>query len=214
MAMLLISGSTMVAMLEITHSLQQEAQGSSEPSLLVYLEIVSVWADRDSTPSNKNDQSDSIRSTIQYLEITGRPVPGCPVQNLSNILIEISNGNQIGMVEFDSQNDWWVNGTRDNLSKSEIREQLKQRASATGYTANALRDPNDAFAPHYENGNWSGGILEYGSLVRLYVNLSAMDIDLGPSGKGEIRITPLRGIGIFESFRVPDTLSNRYLRLE
>ena len=213
--MIIISGASAGLIVDTATDMQQQAEETTEISLAGIsggLEVVTLNSDRDVTPDNASDQSTSITSNPAYLELTVRLQPGSHGLDLNQMVLEIMDGEHSSLLFFDPLLNWIYNRTETGTLK-EVQEELKMLAGDSTYTALALRDPGEVFNPSGPEDNLTGGVMTFGSLVRIYINLTALNMELGPSTWGELRFLPLEGFSTYEAFRTPEAYTSRYIEL-
>ena len=216
MAMILISGATTATMLHTANLIREEAEQVAHESIDRFsggFEFFSIMGDRDSTPVVTSDQDVSIESKIQYLEIKVRLIPGSQDIDLNALIIDITDS-QVSQTLIYNPFPLYLAQNDTNISGRMVREHVKQGADVDTFTAYAISDPTDMFRPHIsDKGVLNGSLVGYGSIINIYINLTANALELAQNTPMEIGLTPTPGLQATDKFRSPGAYSGRYIKL-
>lgn len=124
---------------------------------------------------------DNDRSDVTQLYIHINLGPGCPPQNLSHLLIFIDDGKHYTGLEY-----------HDGPADSEH------------YNATPLIDPEEQFTPNNPR-------VHSGTTIRIWINLSATQLELDTDTTCNIEFTPRIGSTTIERFTTPSVYYKRII---
>ena len=197
-AMVLVAAVAASVLINTAGILQQQAEKTGTQAINEVSNSIIV-RDVVGDRANLSDPNHNLTSSIRTLEIVVTLAAGSPPIDMSNMMIEVT-GNERASLLFDRAGEsTYVAGSPAN-------------ATATKYSVVCLRDPQGTF-----DGTGSANVanvMSYGTVVKIYINLSAIGIDLGPMDSLTLKILPNNGNPAIESITMPETFGEgRYIRL-
>jgi flagellin FlaB len=126
-------------------------------------------------------------NNIQVVELKIRLHAGSPSIAIENMIIEITDGN-----------------VSVNLAYKDVTSNFSAQANATHYTAEAIRDTDNTWS--------TSRFISSATLVKIYINCNASNLELDPQTKVIMKMIPRQGVTTYEEFITPDSYAaDRYI---
>ena len=188
-AMIIVAAVAATVLITTAFKMQQQAEHTGDIAMAdvaTGFKVLNVAGDRD----NPNDAA-GITNKLEILEIKVGLLAGSPAINVSDTIIEISDGSKdVTLVFVDT-----------------AAGEYNQSASATQFAVQPLRD----MAP--TNSSTSYAMMSSGDVSKLFIDANACGLSLYTQTECVIKIMPKHGIPTLESFTTPAVYTTRYLDL-
>ncbi len=197
-AMVLVAAVAASVLINTAGILQQQAEKTGTQAINEVSNSIIV---RDVVGDRYNYADPSnLSNKVNILEVSVGLAAGSPPIDMSNVMIEVTGNDAQASLLFDREGQTsYVAGDAGD-------------ATATKYSVVCLRDPQGTF-----DGTGTSdvaNVMSYGTVVKIYINLSAIGIDLGPMDSLTLKIMPHHGNPTIESIEMPETLADgRYIDL-
>jgi flagellin FlaB len=220
-AMVMVAAMAAGVLLQTAGLVQQQAQETGTRAVAdvsTGFIVQNILGDRLATPTATSDEDGAYEDTIQWLEIKIALASGSPDIAMSNVIIEISDGdtdvtlswhNETAQAAY--QNEWDAHNETDS-------QLLKQLADATTFTAEELRDPDETYyetSSTTENDN-PDYVVSPGCIIRIFINTQSSVSGLHIDQQDHIfmKIIPKHGVPTYETFTCPEAFTERYVELQ
>lgn len=151
-----------------------------------------------------------LSESITFLKIKVSLQAGSPDIALNNVIFDISDEDNSASLTFDTST---TNQTQWNAHSESTSLQLMNRATATQYTAEELRDPSDTFYTTGTDTDNPDYVISDGVSIRLFIDARAAGITISPQDTVTLRMIPLEGSSTIEIFTTPESYSDQLIRL-
>jgi len=186
-AMIIVAAVAATVLITTAYQMQQQAEHTGDIAMLdvaTGFRVLNLGGDRD----NPNDAAGSTNK-IEILEIKVGLLAGSPAINVSDTIIEITDGTvDVTLVYVDTSSG-----------------EYNQTASATQFTMQPLRD----MAPANDTDSYA--MLTSGDVGLIFIDANAAGLALYTQTTCEIKIIPKHGVPTLESFTTPAVYTDRYL---
>ena len=189
-AMIIVAAVAASVLISTAFKMQQQAEHTGAITMAdvaTGFKVINVAGDRD----NPNDVWGST-DMLEILEIKVGLLAGSPDINVSDVIIEITDGSgDVTMIFVDTGQAAEYNAT----------------ASATEFTCQPLRD----MAPTNDTKTYA--MMTAGDVAKFIIDSNATGLRLFTQTSCNIKIIPKHGIPTLESFTTPAVYTNRYITL-
>lgn len=202
-AMVLVAGVAAGVLINVANDLQQQAQNTASEALqnvatgFVVHEVI-------------GDRGSATNETVTYLMIKASLQAGSPDIAMNNVVIELADESNSAVLTFSTTT---THMTQWNAHAEATSTNLKDSASATQYTAEELRDPNDTFYTTGSDTDNPDFVVSQGVLLRIFLNTTAASVTISPQDTVTISMIPQFGAPTFEVFTTPESFTDRYVNL-
>ncbi|RLG36440.1 MAG: flagellin [Thermoproteota archaeon] len=190
-AMVIVAAVAATLLISTASWVQQQAQETGRIAIqdvATGFKIIHIQGDRHADGSS----SGSNQSTIQIVEIKVALEAGSPSLNLSNVIIEVTDGDTEVTLSYNSS--------------ASSPSDLQYTANNKEYMAAELRDPDGQFTN-------SNPIVTQGAVLWLKFDAADAGLNLDPQTKVTIHIIPKHGVPTYEWFETPAVYTSRYVQL-
>ena len=183
-AMIIVAAVAATVLITTAFEMQQQAEHTGDISLLEVssgFKVINVAGDR----YNADDWADSI---INTLEIKVGLLAGSPAINVSDVIIEITDGNSdVTLTWVDSGAVWGAAADVDNFESQPLRDM----APTNNSKLHALMTPGD--------------------IAVFHIDCNETSLDLTTQTWCQVKIIPKHGIPTLEEFTTPPVYTTRYV---
>jgi len=185
-AMIIVAAVAATVLITTAFEMQQQAEHTGDISLLEVssgFKVINVAGDR----YNADDWADSI---INTLEIKVGLLAGSPAINVSDVIIEITDGNSdVTLTWVDSGAVWGAAADIDNFESQPLRDM----APTNNSKLHALMTPGD--------------------IAVFHIDCNETSLELTTQTWCQVKIIPKHGIPTLEEFTTPAVYTTRYVSL-
>lgn len=190
-AMILVAAVAATVLITTAFKMQQQAEHTGDITIAdvaTGFRVINVAGDR----YNPDDDWNGNRYQLEIIELKVGLLAGSPDINVSDVIIEVSDGNSdITLVYVDTDDSSEYNDT----------------ATGTQFTVQPLRD----MAP--VNDTKSYAMMTPGDVAKFFINANATNLELLTQTSCHIKIIPKHGIPTLETFVTPSVYTTRYMQL-
>lgn len=186
-ATILISAIVAGVLLETITDLQEQSRRTGDEAISEVsagLNTLSVTGDR----KEDGDPNNPTSNEIKIIETIVRLKAGSEPLDMDGVLIQVDDGNA---------SEELVHYPTDDTAAG---------ADGDHFTTELLRDPEDDYEEDH--------VISQGTLVKIYVDASAVGMELTTSTPVDMRIIPEEGQSTRISFVTPSVYAERYVRLK
>ena len=190
-AIIIVSAATAVMLIQVTYQLQQQAENTGQNAIQYVsmgIKIISIGGYRYNSSWGVNSP---YHDTLDWIDIKISLIPGSPPISVDSIIIEISDGNNVSDLVYDSSMSF--DGSAN------------PQGSAGKFGAAVIRDMDPQ--------TWSEGTITTGDVIRLFFNATACGLNLEPQTYFTIKIIPKHGVPTFKELTTPSPYVSRYVEV-
>ena len=196
-AMIIVAAVAATVLITTAFEMQQQAEHTGKIAIAdvaTGFKVINVAGDRDN-PNDSLKDADVLGATemIEILEIKVGLLAGSPDINVSDALIEITDGTTDVTLVF--------------VDTASAAENYSGKASATQFTVQPLRDMTPLNTSH------SYARLTAGDVALLYIDCNATGLRLWTQTSCSIKIIPKHGIPTLIGFTTPAVYTKQYVTL-
>lgn len=197
-AMVLVAAVAASVLISTAGILQQQAQETGSQAIS---EVSNSIVVRDIVGDRYNySDTSNLSNKVNILEVTMALAAGSSPIDMDNVMIEVTGADDQASLLFAREGEsTYVAGDASD-------------ATSSVFSVQCLRDPQGTF-----DGTGSSdvaNVMSYGTVVKVYINLTAIGIDLGPMNSLNLKIIPHHGTPTVEDITMPETLAaGRYIDL-
>jgi flagellin FlaB len=187
-AMVLVAAVAATLLISMAYEIQQQAQETGRVALQdvsTGFRVIGMVGDRTENGTGATPYT----SNIEVLEIKVALDSGSPRINMSQVIIEVTDGT--------------VEATL-NYSSAPNASTLADPASE--YAVEMLRDPDHQYTS-------DAPLASSGSILKIYINAAMIGMNLSTQAQVDMRIIPKHGVPTYEYFETPAIYVNRYIQL-
>ncbi len=190
-AMIIVSAVTAVMLIQVTYQLQQQAESTGETAIQdvsMGVKIISIGGYR------YNDSwgtGEPYHNTLDWIDIKISLIPGSPPISVDSIIIEVSDGNTVSDLVYNSS--------------MSFDGGAKPQGGSGEFGAAIVRDMDPQ--------TWSEGTITSGDVVRLFFNATACGLDLEPQSYFTLKIIPKHGVPTLKELTTPSPYVTRYVEV-
>jgi flagellin FlaB len=184
-AMVLVAAVAAGLLIDVASLVQQQAQ---ETGTRAIADVSGGLKVMDILGDRANGTGE-LQDTIQILEIKLRLQSGSPSIYIGEVIIEITDG-----------------ATEASLAYRDVSTNFAENANATRYTGESIRDPDNSWR--------DARFIADGTLVKVYINCTAIGLNLAIQTHVSVKFIPKHGAYTYERFTTPDSYgTRRYIEL-
>jgi len=196
-AMIIVAAVAATVLITTAYEMQQQAEHTGKIAIAdvaTGFKVINVAGDRDN-PNDSVQGGVTLGSTdmIEILEIKVGLVAGSPDINVSDVILEVSDGNADVTLTF--------------VDTADTAENYSGKASATQFTVRPLRDMRPL------NITTAYARMTPGDVALLYIDCNATGLRLFTQTTCSVKIIPKHGIPTLTKFTSPAVYTNRYVAL-
>lgn len=198
-AMVLVAAVAASVLISTAGILQQQAQETGNEAIQ---EVSTGIVVRNAVGDRYNYSDPSnLSNTINILEITVALVAGSPSIQMEDVMVTINDGDDYASLLF------------DRTGETTYEAGCAANATATAFSVVSLRDPQGTFDGTGDSN--IANVMSYGTVVKIYINLTAIGMHVDPMDNLNIKILPPHGTPTIEQLTVPEVLDQgRYVTFE
>lgn len=187
-ALVLVAAVAATLLISTAYQIQQQAQETGRVALQdvsTGFTVISMLGDR----TENGTGGTTYTPNIQVLEINVALESGSPRINMSQVIIEITDGTVDASL---------------NYSSAPNASTLADPASQ--FAVEMLRDPDRQYTP-------DAPLASSGSILKIYINAAMIGFNLSTQAQVNMKIIPKHGVPTYEYFETPAIYVNRYIQL-
>ncbi len=187
-AMVLVAAVAASVLISTAGLLQQQAQetgGQAIEEVSSGIVVKNIVGDRYNYSDTAN-----LSDTVNVLEVTIGLVSGSPSIRMGNILVTVSDGDDYASLLFDREGETtYEAGCAGN-------------ATSTTFSVVSLRDSQGTFDGTGDSN--IANVMSYGTIVKLYINFTAIGMHVEPQDHLNIKLLPPHGTPTLEEITIPE----------
>lgn len=189
-AMVIVAAVTATLLINTAYQLQQQAQSTSQEAMQEVSTGLKVLSMGGYRYNNTWGLESPYHGRIDWLTIKVALVAGSPPINISDIVIEVTDGYTVGTLFYNPDASFTAGAKPSGLSSSQ-------------FGASLIRD----MAPK------NNGLITQGDIAELFFNATKVGLNLEPQTQLSIKIMPRHGVPAEKDVLTPSAYLARYVEL-